>query len=89
MSAGRAARFLGVSRESLRRWINQGDGPPRVRKGKRYYYVREVLKEWLKSNAPPASDSPRPAKEAKPPVSAGSLGRVYNGASVSLSPRRG
>jgi excisionase family DNA binding protein len=89
MSAGRAAQFLGVSRESLRRWINQGEGPPRVRKGKRYYFVREVLKEWLKSNAPPAVDSPRPAKEAKPPISAASASRVYNGASVSLSPRRG
>jgi predicted site-specific integrase-resolvase len=54
LSAGRAARFLGVSRESLRRWVNRGEGPPRCRKGKRYYYVREVLKDWLKANAPAA-----------------------------------
>ncbi len=89
MSACRAARFLGVSRQTLRRWIAQGDGPPRTREGKRYYYVREVLKDWLKTNASSTADSPRPAKEAKPPVSAGSLGRVYNGAGVSFGPRRG
>jgi excisionase family DNA binding protein len=61
MCAGRAARFLGVSRETLRRWINQSDGPPRVRKGKRYYFCREVLKEWLKSGAPSAVPPPRPS----------------------------
>ncbi len=87
MSAIRAAQFLGVSRQTLRRWISQGAGPPRVRKGKRFYYVREVLKDWLKSNAPSTVDSPRPAKEAKPPLSASSVGR-YNGAGISLGPRR-
>ena len=88
MNACRAAQFLGVSRQTLRRWIRQSAGPPRVRKGKRYYYVREVLKEWLKSNAPSTADSPRPAKEAKPPLSAGSLGRSYS-VGIGISAKRG
>jgi hypothetical protein len=72
MCAGRAARFLGVNRVTLRRWINRGDGPPRVRKGKRFYYVREVLKDWLKANAPSAA----PARSVRPSLSVGQLGRV-------------
>jgi excisionase family DNA binding protein len=52
MDASRAAKYLGVNRETLRKWTRRGEGPPRVRKGKRFYYVREVLKEWLSSNAP-------------------------------------
>jgi excisionase family DNA binding protein len=63
MGAGRAAQFLGITRETLRRWINQGDGPPRVRKGKRFYFVKEVLREWLKANAPAATPPPRPSSE--------------------------
>jgi predicted DNA-binding transcriptional regulator AlpA len=88
MSAIRAAQFLGVSRQTLRRWIYAGDGPPRVRKGKRYYYVREAMKDWLRSNAPSTVDSPRPAKEAKPPLSAGSLGRSYS-VGIGISAKRG
>src|SRR5882724_3592649 len=60
MSAGRASQFLGISRDTLRQWITQGDGPPRTRKGKRYYFVREVLKDWLKTNAPSATASTLP-----------------------------
>ena len=45
MLASRAAKFLGVSRQTLTRWNRAGIGPPRARKGKRYWYSREALKE--------------------------------------------
>ena len=51
MRAGRAAQFLGVHRDTLRRWQLRGFGPPRARKGKSYWYAREALKEWLRSGA--------------------------------------
>ncbi len=52
MGIGRAAMFLGINEDTLRQWVRAGEGPPRTRKGKRFYYVREILKEWLKANAP-------------------------------------
>jgi predicted site-specific integrase-resolvase len=69
MCASRAAQFLGIDRETLRRWINHGDGPPRVRKGKRFYYVREVLREWLKGNAQTAAPPPPRPSSAVPRAS--------------------
>lgn len=51
MLAGRAAQFLGVGRNTLSRWNRSGTGPPRTLKGKRYWYSREALKEWLKTGA--------------------------------------
>lgn len=80
MSACRAARFLGINRETLRRWINQGHGPPRTRKGKRFYYVREVLKEWLRANAPSVAPAvPRPSIIATRTALNGSNGARHNG----------
>lgn len=49
MLAGRAAQFLGIHRDTLRRWNRDGVGPPRELKGKRYWYCLEALREWLKS----------------------------------------
>lgn len=77
MCAGRAAQFLGVNRYTLRRWINSGEGPPRVRKGKRYYFVREVLKEWLKSNAPPEAPPPRLPTSGAPRASLNGSNGLY------------
>lgn len=51
MTADRAAVFLGVHRNTLRKWNRAGEGPPRTLKGKRWWYAREALKEWLKSGA--------------------------------------
>lgn len=51
MLAGRAAEFLGIGRNTLARWNRQGIGPPRVLKGQRYWYAREILKDWLRSGA--------------------------------------
>lgn len=51
MLAARAAEFLGIGRNTLTRWNQQGIGPPRVLKGQRYWYSREVLKDWLRMGA--------------------------------------
>ena len=52
MNGREAALFLGINQHTLLHWIRAGDGPPRTRKGKRFYYVRELLREWLRANAP-------------------------------------
>ena len=63
----RAAQFLGVSRQVLRRWNKAGLGPPRRRIGRRYYYARVLLVEWLKSNAPPTAQKvEQPARNQAP-----------------------
>ena len=56
LTAAQAAAFLGMSRSTLTRWNNQGNGPPRVLKGLRYWYSRECLRQWLKHGAPPAEE---------------------------------
>lgn len=66
-----AARFLGVSRKVLWRWNTLGVGPPRALKGKRYWYAREALKEWLRNGARGLSGalaaSPRVDSRARSP----------------------
>lgn len=74
MLAGRAARFLGIHRDTLRSWNRSGTGPPRTLKGKRYWYSREALKEWLKSGAAVFSASlPRREPAGLLSASSGSL----------------
>ena len=51
MTAKRAAAFLGIEPETLRGWHRSGVGPPRARLGKRYWYARLALIEWLKGGA--------------------------------------
>jgi transcriptional regulator with XRE-family HTH domain len=44
-SQSEAAEFLGVTTRTLRRWEIDGDGPPRLPKGRaRYPWVQ--LREW-------------------------------------------
>ena len=74
MLAGRAAVFLGISRDTLRTWNRTGIGPPRTLKGKRYWYSRESLKEWLKSGAAAVfASEPRRAPVGSPSASSQSL----------------
>lgn len=74
MLAGRAATFLGVSRDTLRVWNRTGVGPPRTLKGKRYWYSREALKDWLKTGAAVLSASlPRREPTSLLSASSGSL----------------
>ena len=63
MNAKRASDFLGIDRKTLRMWIRAGVGPPRVLKGKRYWFSREELKDWLRNGARGA-----PVPSAVPPL---------------------
>lgn len=88
MLAGRAARFLGISRDTLKRWNRSGVGPPRTLKGKRFWYTREALKEWLKAGAAKAlevadpqdlrrpSGMPAQRFQQRPPLSASAVRRM-------------
>jgi predicted site-specific integrase-resolvase len=49
-SQSEAADFLGVTTRTLRRWELDGDGPPRLPKG-RARYPWEQLREWAASAA--------------------------------------
>jgi DNA-binding transcriptional MerR regulator len=43
----KAAKLMGVRPETLRRWARKNDGPPRIKIGKRYYYTRAIIVQWL------------------------------------------
>jgi DNA-binding transcriptional MerR regulator len=44
-----AAAELGIHRQTLRNWARHNKGPPTIRYGKRHYYHREVVSQWLKA----------------------------------------
>jgi hypothetical protein len=50
LSLSLAAAYLGVSRAALRDWIKRGIGPPRLKSGRNYYFVRLVLNDWRDAN---------------------------------------
>jgi len=52
MNAKQASAFLGIHYNTLHDWNQRNVGPPRTLKGKRWYYVLDVLKDWLSQNAP-------------------------------------
>ena len=76
----RAAQFLGVSRQVLRRWNKAGLGPPRRRIGRRYYYARVLLVAWLKSNAQPTEQK----RVEQPPQNQAPASRMLLQAPVSM-----
>lgn len=46
-----AGEYLGVAAQTLNRWrMNEGDGPPFVKLGRRVVYERSDLDEWLNAN---------------------------------------
>lgn len=45
----KAAEFLGCDPSTLRRWRSYHQGPQAMRIGKRFYYTREVLTQWMKA----------------------------------------
>lgn len=51
MNRRQAAAYLGVSTNTLVRWFQKNAGPAMLRIGKRRYYSREVLDQWLKSHS--------------------------------------
>lgn len=59
-----AARFLGVSPETLPQWRVRGNGPPFVRVGRRVVYRRATLERWLQEREVTSTSDSGPA--AKP-----------------------
>ncbi|PKQ10701.1 MAG: transcriptional regulator [Alphaproteobacteria bacterium HGW-Alphaproteobacteria-1] len=47
------ARELGLSVDTLRRWDNRRMGPACVRAGRRVYYRRAVVLDWLEKQESP------------------------------------
>lgn len=41
------AQELGVSVDTLRRWEAQREGPPCIRAGRKIYYRRTAVEDWL------------------------------------------
>lgn len=46
-----AAKLLGVSERTLRRWELGNVGPPTLAVGKRRWFARDVLRQWLKARS--------------------------------------
>ena len=66
MPQHKAAAFIGVSSETMRRWNFRHRGPPHIRIGKRRYYSREMLLQWVQSVS--LSSSPAVAGTSQAPV---------------------
>lgn len=69
MTAQQTADFLGISYSTLWRWNLLRAGPPKTRHGKRYFYVREIVKDWLSQNAPAGASASIPAPASSRPRS--------------------
>jgi len=48
LSKAQAAELLGVSERTLNRWHSEGSGPPVSKQGRKSYYFRQSLLDWLK-----------------------------------------
>jgi len=62
MTESETAEHIGISLSGLRKWRNDGSGPPYVRLGRLIRYRRTVVEEWLErrtvSPAEPNRDRP-------------------------------
>lgn len=56
LSIEQLSSILGVSTRSIRRWSAHGSGPARVKRGRRFMYLRSDVTAWL--NATPHSVVP-------------------------------
>lgn len=45
------AKRLGVAVSTLRRWHARRTGPPRSTVGRKFYYSRQKLEEWIEAKA--------------------------------------
>ena len=52
------ARFLNVSEKTINRWYAERKGPPRVKVGRKVFYRKEAVLEWIarQEEVPPRSD---------------------------------
>lgn len=44
-----AAKYIGVSHSTLRRWRQKGIGPKHYRLGRPYFYTIAAIEEWMKN----------------------------------------
>jgi DNA-binding transcriptional MerR regulator len=42
---------MGVHANTLRRWQLSHEGPPTLTIGKRRYYTREIIEQWIRARA--------------------------------------
>ncbi len=49
LSRDETAKQLGVSPDTLTRWLTQRIGPASVRIGRKRYYHRDAIRRWIKS----------------------------------------
>lgn len=58
LSRADLAKELGVSVDTLSRWESRQTGPICIRLGRRVYYRKNVVREWLRAQEPkrPGSD---------------------------------
>lgn len=50
------AAWLGISPATLRTWHEKGTAPPKVRLGKKVYYIRDTVAAWLREREQGAAD---------------------------------
>lgn len=70
LSIGAAAKYVGVSRDTLRRWEEKGKLLPQRSPTNRRYYTQQQLDDLVKKPSPPPPPSllPPSAEEKKSPA---------------------
>ena len=53
LSEQQLAEELTIARKTLHRWHREGRGPSRTKLGKRVFYSRSAVEEWLSSREQP------------------------------------
>jgi len=43
------AKQLALTTDTLARWATQGNGPARIKVGRRVFYCKSTVQKWLKS----------------------------------------
>ena len=59
MSRGDLATELGISVDTLGRWETRRIGPPCIRLGRRVYYRKGAVRDWLREQEPKRPGSGR------------------------------
>ena len=49
LSKSQAAELLDISERTLTRWHAEGSGPPVSKKGRKSYYFKQSVLDWLKA----------------------------------------
>jgi predicted DNA-binding transcriptional regulator AlpA len=51
LRSNQVAGLIGISSKQLRIWVLENRAPPRIRVGKRYYWPKEMVNQWIKAMA--------------------------------------